>query len=165
MRRLELLIEKVVVFIEILSIGLIFLCVIGQVTFRFVFQSPLPWPEELARIFFIYLVFIGAAEVSRERSHIAIDLKDVFHISAKVDRYFDLFRQGLMLIVLGVIVHGAYVIIPTGYYMNLPATGLPMSVMSIPVLIGALLMLFWVAVHLVRDLSSLKTNTSAGVSS
>ena len=156
MKNWELLLKKSVVFIEIFSLGLIFLSVILQVGCRFILQSPLSWPEELARILFIYLVFIGAAEVSRERSHIAIDLKDVFHLSSKTDHYLGLIRHILVLAVLGIMAYGAYVITPTVYYMNLPATGLSMSVMTIPVLLGSVLMFIWITIHLFRDFLALK---------
>lgn len=155
MKHVEWILEKLVALMEIFSMGFIFLCVIMQVTFRFVFQNPLPWPEELSRILFIYLVFIGAAEASRERTHIAIDLKDVFHLSSKTDRYLGLIRNGLVLAVLAIMAHGAWIIIPTGYHMNLPATGFPMSVMTVPVLLGSILMFFWTAIHFVRDLFNL----------
>lgn len=156
MKKLEAILKNLVLAMEALSMSLIFLCVILQVTFRFILQSPLPWPEELSRIFFIYLVFIGAAEASRERSHIAIDVMDVFHLSARTDRYLDIVRNVLVLIVLAIMGHGAYQIIPIGYNMYLPATGLPMSVMSAPVLIGAILMFIWTAIHLGRDCLGLK---------
>lgn len=157
MKKLEAILKYLVLAMEALSMSLIFLCVILQVTFRFVLQNPLPWPEELSRIFFIYLVFIGAAEASRERSHIAIDVMDVFRLSARTDRLLDIIRNVLVLIVLAIVGYGAYQIIPTGYNMYLPATELPMSVMSAPVLIGSILMFIWTAIHFGRDCLAFKT--------
>ena len=161
MKHLEWFIEKLVALIEIFSMGMIFLCVIMQVTFRFIFHSPLPWPEELSRILFICLVFVGAAEASRENSHIAIDLKDVFHLSDKTDKFLNVFRLALVAFVLAVVAHGAYAIIPTGYNMHLPATGLPMSVMTVPVLVGSVLMLAWSLIHLIRDGVDLVTGNAS----
>jgi TRAP-type C4-dicarboxylate transport system permease small subunit len=158
-KKIEAILKNLVLALEALSMSLIFLCVILQVTFRFVLQSPLPWPEELSRIIFIYLVFIGAAEASRVRSHIAIDVMDVFRLSARSDRYLGIVRNVLVLIVLAIMGHGAYLIIPIGYNMYLPATGLPMSVMSAPVLIGSILMFIWTAIHLGRDCLALKTRS------
>lgn len=157
MKKLEAILKNLVLAMEALFMSLIFLCVILQVSFRFILQNPLPWPEELSRIFFIYLVFIGAAEASRERSHIAIDVMDVFRLSDRTDRYLDIVRNVLVLIVLAITGYGAYQIIPIGYNMYLPATDLPMSVMSAPVLVGSILMFIWTAIHLGRDCLALRT--------
>ena len=50
----------------------IFLCVLVQVVFRYVFNSPLTWSEELARYLFIWCAFLGWIVASRRRSHLAM---------------------------------------------------------------------------------------------
>ncbi len=50
----------------------IFLCVILQVVFRYVLNSPLTWSEELARYLFIWCAFLGWIIASRRRSHLAM---------------------------------------------------------------------------------------------
>lgn len=45
-----------------------------QVTTRYVFSSPLPWPEELARWAFLWLVMVGAATATRLGAHIRMNL-------------------------------------------------------------------------------------------
>ena len=45
-----------------------------QVFFRYVLNDSLAWPEEMARWAFVWLVFVGAAMVSRRSGHIVIDL-------------------------------------------------------------------------------------------
>ncbi|HEX7511870.1 MAG TPA: TRAP transporter small permease [Candidatus Methylomirabilis sp.] len=44
-----------------------------QVLIRFVFKYPLPWTEEVARIAFVYCVFVGATIAVRENSHLHVD--------------------------------------------------------------------------------------------
>ena len=44
-----------------------------QVLIRFVFKYPLPWTEEIARIAFVYCVFVGATIAVRENSHLSVD--------------------------------------------------------------------------------------------
>jgi TRAP-type transport system small permease protein len=44
-----------------------------QVLIRFVFKYPLPWTEEVARIAFVYCVFIGATIAVRQNSHLHVD--------------------------------------------------------------------------------------------
>ena len=114
--------------------------------------KPLPWPEELGRILFVYLVFIGAAEASVTRTHIAVDLVDTFGLSRRVDRILDLLRDAAMLVVLAVVAFGAWTMIPVVDSMKLPATGVRMSWMVAPVLIGSVLMLVAQVLNLIAHL-------------
>ena len=49
------------------------LLVIAQVVLRYVFNDPLTWSEEMARIVFIYLAFIGIGAAYGRRRHMFID--------------------------------------------------------------------------------------------
>ena len=44
-----------------------------QVFTRYVLNAPLSWTEELARILFIWITFIGAAVIAKRSGHISID--------------------------------------------------------------------------------------------
>lgn len=135
-----------------LTMGMIAFLVIMQVTFRFVINNPLPWPEELSRLLFIYLVFIGGAASSRDKTHISIDLIDNILPSDRVRRCLALIRNLLTAVVLSAAAYGAWTIIPNIQYMRLPATGLPMNLMIIPVFVGSVLMLMWTVGHALQDL-------------
>src|SRR5690606_30160019 len=45
-----------------------------QVTLRYVFNSGLPWPEELATWVFAWAVFLGMAIATGREAHISIDV-------------------------------------------------------------------------------------------
>jgi len=45
-----------------------------QVIWRYVFQSPLSWSEEVSRLAMIWLTFIAASFVSATHQHIAVDV-------------------------------------------------------------------------------------------
>jgi tripartite ATP-independent transporter DctM subunit len=45
-----------------------------QIVMRYVFNSPLPWPEELARWSFLWLVMLGAVTATRLGSHIRMTM-------------------------------------------------------------------------------------------
>jgi TRAP-type C4-dicarboxylate transport system permease small subunit len=55
------------------SLSLIVAIVFVQIFFRYVLGRPLFWSEELAKFFFPWLIFSGAALASRGNSHIKID--------------------------------------------------------------------------------------------
>jgi len=48
------------------------------VVFRYVLNSPLPWPEELARYALVWLTFIGASLATKRHAHIVVDFAGLF---------------------------------------------------------------------------------------
>lgn len=58
----------------ILLLGAIFVLLNIQIFFRYVLNSPLPWPEEIARTCFVWVAYVGVAKLVRERSFYAIDV-------------------------------------------------------------------------------------------
>ena len=56
-----------------LALFVMFLVIIYQVFMRDVLTKPPTWSDELARYLYIYLVFLGAACISRKQAHIRMD--------------------------------------------------------------------------------------------
>ncbi|MFD0980669.1 TRAP transporter small permease [Tropicimonas aquimaris] len=126
------------------------LAVIGaQIAARVFTGNSLSWSDELARLFFLYLVFIGAAETSVRHTHIAVDLKDTFRLPGEIDRLLDLGRMVLCIAVLAIIAVGAWKIIPVVENMQRPATRLSTAWMYYPVLVGSLLMIVATAINFI----------------
>lgn len=68
--------ERLTCLLECVSLGclaLIAILVIAQVVLRYVFNYPLTWSEELARIVFIYLTFMGIGAAYGRRRHMYVD--------------------------------------------------------------------------------------------
>lgn len=121
------------------------LSVFLQVLIRFVFKYPLPWTEEIARIAFVYCVFVGATIAVRENSHLQVDFLLVI-LPKKVAR---------VLVLLGMLLVGMFLVFVTwqGVVLVL-ATGVQMSpVMQVPFkylylilpVSGAIMLLYLVA--------------------
>lgn len=51
----------------------IIVCVSLQVFFRYLLNDPLIWSEEVARLSFLWMVFLGLGIAERDHSHIAVD--------------------------------------------------------------------------------------------
>lgn len=71
--RFRALINKIENIIAIFVISLLSVVVFLQVFFRYVLNNPLAWSEELARFLAIWLVYISAAIVLRDDSHMSMD--------------------------------------------------------------------------------------------
>jgi TRAP-type transport system small permease protein len=75
--RAAVLLRWVIRIEQLAAVGLLatILAVMGlQVVARYVFLSPIPWSEEVARLCMIWLTFIAAGFVAAQRGHIAVDL-------------------------------------------------------------------------------------------
>ncbi len=60
------------VVLAVLLLGMV-LMVFGNVVLRYVFNSGIVVSEELSRIFFVWLTFIGAILAVRDRAHLGMD--------------------------------------------------------------------------------------------
>ncbi|PKM54158.1 MAG: TRAP transporter small permease [Firmicutes bacterium HGW-Firmicutes-5] len=95
--------KKIRFFLDQLVNVSVILCVIGmiivifmQVIFRFIFNNPLSWSEELARYLFVWITFLGASICARERGHIGMD----FVVSKFPDKWQSIVEHiGLLLMI------------------------------------------------------------------
>lgn len=73
MKILKALDEKFELYICIVLMSLMAVLIFFQVIMRYVFKNSLVWSEELARYFFIWLVYFGISYGARIRKHIKIE--------------------------------------------------------------------------------------------
>ncbi len=92
MRRLEWLVDNAMVLVFILMIITCFL----QVFFRYVLNSPLFASEEIARLFAVWLTFLGSSMAIRYREHISVDILYV-RVPSEVQGVFKLVSDILLL--------------------------------------------------------------------
>jgi TRAP-type C4-dicarboxylate transport system permease small subunit len=59
--------------LAVLMFGFIVLIIAAQIFVRYIFGKPFPWAEELASLLLIYLTFLTADIVYKEKGHISID--------------------------------------------------------------------------------------------
>jgi TRAP-type C4-dicarboxylate transport system permease small subunit len=66
-------IDDVFLAVVVILMAILFFCVVAQVVSRYVFESPLPWTEELARYSFIWCSFLTASVIVGRGEHFSID--------------------------------------------------------------------------------------------
>lgn len=81
-------------YLSMTCIALMAILVIAQVILRYVFNDPLDWSEEMARITFIYITFIGIGAAYGRRRHMAIDAL-VILLPPKMKRIVEISVVGL----------------------------------------------------------------------
>ncbi len=53
--------------------AVVIICVALQVVYRYVLNNPLTWSEELAKLAFTWMIFLGLSLAERDNIHIAVD--------------------------------------------------------------------------------------------
>ncbi|MDR1625231.1 MAG: TRAP transporter small permease [Spirochaetia bacterium] len=65
---------KVFFWLSVLTLGGMTVLIFIQVIFRYVFNQPLAWSEELARFLFIWMTFVAGVVAARRGQHIGVEL-------------------------------------------------------------------------------------------
>lgn len=60
------------------SMAILSFLVFLQIVNRFIFKVPMPWTDEFAKYFFVWLSLYGSAKAVREKSHIFVDIIELF---------------------------------------------------------------------------------------
>ncbi|WP_104398533.1 TRAP transporter small permease [Vibrio penaeicida] len=101
--------------------------VFANVVLRYVFDSGLAWSEEVSRITFVWLVFLGIVIAYQENEHLAVDIlaSRLKGRAAKVVGFIRILVS--VLILLACAIGGVKLMVLT-QNQGLPSTGLPTSI-------------------------------------
>ncbi|MDR2435156.1 MAG: TRAP transporter small permease [Treponema sp.] len=64
--------EKVIDWIAVLFFVVVFFVALAQIIMRWIFRNPIVWSEELIRLMYVWICYIGWTMASRNKSHICI---------------------------------------------------------------------------------------------
>lgn len=103
------------------------IAVMLQVVSRYVFQSPLPWTDEVSRFLLVWLTFIAAAWVMSERMHVTVDIA-VAKLGFRTIALVDSIATAIVVMASGVIAVAGITLVRATAEVLAPATRLPMPV-------------------------------------
>ncbi|MBZ9655595.1 TRAP transporter small permease [Phyllobacterium lublinensis] len=111
--------------IALLLAGMVVL-VFGNVVLRYAFNAGITYSEELSRIFFVWLTFLGAVVAMREHAHLGMDslLRRLPPSGAKAAV---LCGQALMLWATWLMISGSWTQTLINLHVAAPATGISMG--------------------------------------
>lgn len=144
--------EKVLNIIMASLLGIMTILVFANVVLRYIFHSGIPWGEEFSRIFFIWMVFIGAISVFKDNNHIKIDIL-LNHVPGIPRKVLLLIGDLLILFVLALFLQGSWKLTLANYINRYPASGLPLSYVYIVGVIASLAMGINVLVNIIKIFS------------
>lgn len=134
-------IQLLISFFLLVMIVLTFL----NVVMRYVFSAGFVWSEEIARICFIYLVYLGTIDAYRDNRHLGVEML-VARAKPAVQKVLYLAIQGIVIWMMGVLTVGSFTLAQQGLRDKWVATGYPVFMIAgIGVVTGASIILLAVA--------------------
>lgn len=130
-------------------IGLMLAITTIQVIFRYVFNNPLVWSEEISLVLLIWFGFLAISNELYEGNHMAIVM---FYekFPARVRWVIDLVQNVIVALFCMVMIVFLFKITGSLSGVDLPVSGLPKVILYIPVILSSVLMLFYSIVLFVK---------------
>lgn len=123
--------------------------VFAQVYTRFLTNNSLTWSEELSRFIMIWMVFLASTLAYREGSHIVVD-KFVASLPPKIRPIIEVIAYLFVLIFVGVVLWGAFAVLPATSMQKSPANRIVMSNVYVAIPICMIL----IAIETIKQLVS-----------
>ena len=134
-----------------LCLAAMVLCVFGNVVLRYGFNSGLNATEELSRLLFVWMVFLGATAAYPAGQHMAFtSLVGTLRHRPKAFAFATLVIRLLVLLACVLLGRGAWQQVVVGMNSNSVVLGYPVALLPLPALLCALAIGFMVLVEIVR---------------
>jgi TRAP-type C4-dicarboxylate transport system permease small subunit len=66
--------ERLVEWLMALALAVMVVLIFGNVVLRYAFNSGIAWAEEVSRLMFVWLIFLGAILALRQHAHLGVEL-------------------------------------------------------------------------------------------
>lgn len=100
--------------------------VFGNVVLRYAFNQGITVSEELSRMFFVWLTFLGAVVAMREHGHLGVDSL-IKRLPARAAKAAVLCGHALMLYAAWLVISGSWTQTLINLHVGAPATGISMA--------------------------------------
>lgn len=122
----------------VLGIGVLMMVILifGNVVLRYGFNSGITVSEEVSRIAFVWITFLGSILALRQKQHLGVNML-VHRMPISLQKWIHLFRQVVILVVLAFVIEGGISETQVGLEASLAVTGLPQALFSGVVLFSA----------------------------
>jgi len=135
--------------------GTIVVLTIAQVIFRFVFDSPLVWSEELSRLLLVWVTFLGAVVVCWDGAHLNVDFLFV-KLPRPLRRWVRVFNGAVVVAFLAILSYYSIGMVKIEHITTLGSMDIPASFVRVPATIGGTLMIVFIVLRWVYRLPAEK---------
>ncbi|MDR1932000.1 MAG: TRAP transporter small permease [Spirochaetales bacterium] len=133
-----------------LTLGGMTVLIFIQVIFRYAFNSPLAWTEELARFLFIWMTFVAGVVAARRGQHIGVELI-VNMLPSVGKKAIGIFAYLVSTVFFGIVSYYCISLWDKLSAQLSPALSIPMSFVYLGIILGSVFMglyYFWSAIAL-----------------
>jgi TRAP-type C4-dicarboxylate transport system permease small subunit len=116
--------------------------VVAQVIFRYILHNPLVGSEELAKLSFVWMIFLGAAVVTRDRLHIQVDFF-FLKLPPALQRGVAVLMSLVTLALFCVVVVFGFQVVAAQSGMKSVGLNVPLAYYSFAVPIGSLFLIYY----------------------
>lgn len=138
--------ELILRWILTIAMGSMVTIIMLQVIYRYVFQSPLSWSEEVARFLFVWITFIGAAAAGLKGGHISVMVLENF-LKGVFKKYLKIVSFSLTSFFFGMCAFVAISVFDKMMMQTSPALGLPMGYPYFGIILGSILLCIFYAAN------------------
>lgn len=153
MKRLIFRLEKTVEGLMALALAVMAVCVFGNVVLRYVFNTGIAAAEEISRLMFVWLIFLGAILALRRNAHLGVELVQA-RLPQTARKACAVLSHLLMLYGLWLFLQGSWTQTLIGLHTFSTVLGYPTALMASSGVLCAGSMMLIVLVNLVRILTS-----------
>jgi len=122
-------IEKVLTYVLGLCVLVMLLLVFGNVVLRYGFNSGITVSEEVARLSFVWLIFLGTVIAFRTKQHLGINML-LDRLPVMSQKIIHILRQLIIMWVLWLLMEGGWDQMIIGVNTSLPVTGWSQALFS-----------------------------------
>lgn len=133
-------VRKVVYVVVVSMFALQVIVVFAQVIWRFVFNDPFSWSEELARYLQVWIILLASSVCIHEGSHLAVDYL-VHYLPFRHRKNLALLVTILMMVFVSVLIGAGIKMIITAQSQTSPALHIPMGAVYLVFPVAGTLML------------------------
>ncbi|MBP2079063.1 TRAP transporter small permease [Oceanobacillus polygoni] len=130
LRLIKLILDRLLLVVSLTLLAVMIVIIIYQVFSRQILNSTPSWSEELSRILFVWVSFLGIAYGFKEKLHIALGLI-VNMMPKKVQDIFDYFAKGLVIFLGVIMIYYGWNFTTLMANNVMPGTGLPSSMLYV----------------------------------
>jgi TRAP-type C4-dicarboxylate transport system permease small subunit len=116
-----------------------------QVIFRYFFNQPLFWSEEVSRYCFVWIVFVGAAIALKHGSHIGVDYF-VKYLPSRFKTVLALLINCGIAVFLILVIFQSILVVQVNMAQHSPAMRIPMGLVYLAIPVGFTMMLGYLVV-------------------
>lgn len=140
------MIEKILLALMVVLVAVTFM----QVLARFVFKIPISWSQEMVKLCFVWIIFMGAAIAVKEGAHLTLDMISS-HLPEGMQRIIRIMVLSLMLLCAVIMLYGGGRYCINCASKTMITMPLPADVQYISMPISALFMIWYLLEQLCHE--------------